>query len=308
MTRDRGIKNLAASVKARLKNLARERGEELQAILSLYARERLLYRLSVSEHRELCILKGAFLFVSWLGQPHRPTRDLDLLGKGDPQISIWEDIFREICKTKVEPDGLEFLAESVRGEPIKEDQEYSGIRIRLDALSNSARIRLQIDVGFGDAVVPAPTKLTIPSLLDFPSPQLKSYPREVVVAEKFQAMVMLGMTNTRMKDFYDIWSLSRNFTFDGGRICRALKVTFKRRKTALPDVPPLALTEEFSADSIKATQWLAFLKKGKLEAKTPALTEVVNGIEPFLMPPSIASATNKTFNMVWEHPQGWHEP
>lgn len=308
MTRNREIKNLAASVRARLRNVARERGEELQSILSLYARERLLYRLSVSEHRDLCILKGAFLFVSWLGQPHRPTRDLDLLGKGDSQISVWEDIFRDVCNMKVEPDGLNFLAESVRGEPIKEDQEYSGIRIRLEALSDSARVRLQIDVGFGDAVVPSPTKMTIPSLLDFPSPQLKSYPREVVIAEKFQAMVMLGITNTRMKDFYDIWNLSRNFTFDGGRICRAMKATFKRRKTPLPDIPPLALTEEFSADTIKATQWQAFLKKGKLEMETPTLAEIVKEIERFLMPPSKALATNEEFDKAWEYTQGWHKP
>ena len=207
--RDKAITNLAASVRARLGNLARARGEDVQAILSLYARERWLYRLSQSERREGLVLKGAFLFVGWLGQPHRPTRDLDLLSRGEPDIAAWEEVFRGLCRLEVEPDGVRFVADSVVGERIKAEQEYPGVRLRLTALLDRARITLQVDIGFGDAIIPAPEEVEIPPLLDFPAARLPGYPCEAVVAEKFHAMVALGMGNTRLKDFYDLWHLSR---------------------------------------------------------------------------------------------------
>jgi predicted nucleotidyltransferase component of viral defense system len=215
MTRG-GLKNLTASVRARLMNLARQGREDFGEVLSRYARERLLYRLSASDYRERFVLKGALLFSYWAGAPHRPTRDLDLLGRGEPDMALLEEAFRDICRAEVEPDGLAFLEDSVRGERIKEEEEYEGVRLRLTAALGNARIPLQVDVGFGDAVVPAPEEVAFPTLLGMPAPQLKAYRRETVVAEKFEAMVKLGMLNSRMKDFYDVWELSQKIRLRGG--------------------------------------------------------------------------------------------
>jgi Nucleotidyl transferase AbiEii toxin, Type IV TA system len=203
------VKNLSASVRARLNNLARNQKEDFQELLSRYARERLLYRLNVSEYKERFILKGALLFSYWTGVPHRPTRDMDLLSYGEPEIALLEKVFRELCEIEVEPDGLEFQPGSVRGERIKDEEKYEGVRLHMTALLRNARIPMQIDIGFGDRVIPGPAEIDFPTLLDFPSPHLKSYPRETVVPEKFEAMVKLGMLNSRMKDFFDLWTLSR---------------------------------------------------------------------------------------------------
>lgn len=210
MKRD-ALKDLSASVRARLTNLAKEQNEDFQELLSRYARERLLYRLSISEYQARFILKGALLFTSWTGSPHRPTRDLDLLGHGPTELALLEKAFREVCLVEVQPDGLEFQSDSVDGERIKEGENYEGVRLHLKVLLGNARIVLQVDVGFGDRVVPKPEDIDFPVLLDFPAPHLKSYPRETVVAEKFEAMVKLGMLNSRMKDFYDLWILSESF-------------------------------------------------------------------------------------------------
>ena len=171
------VKNLPASVKARLANLAREQREDFQELLSRFGRERLLYRLSVSEYQERFILKGALLFAYWTGAPHRPTRDLDLLGYGDPDIAVLEKAFRDLCAVEVEPDGLVFQPDSVRGERIKDDEKYEGVRLHMTALLQKSRASLQIDVGFGDRVIPAPEEIDFPTLLDFPAPHLKSYTR-----------------------------------------------------------------------------------------------------------------------------------
>lgn len=168
------VKNLAASVRACLANFARERGEDFGQMLSRYARERLLYRLSASAHREQFILKGALLFSYWTGAPYPPTRDLDLLGRGEPDIQLMEQVFREICGVEVEVDGLVFPEEAVRGERNKDDEEYEGVRLHLVALLARARIPVQMDIGFGDAVVPAPEDVVLPALLDFPVPKLKA--------------------------------------------------------------------------------------------------------------------------------------
>lgn len=303
--RDKAITNLAASVRARLGHLARARGEDVQAILSLYARERWLYRLSQSEYRERLVLKGAFLFVGWLGQPHRPTRDLDLLSRGEPDLAAWEEIFRALCYLEVEPDGVQFMADSVVGERIKAEQEYPGVRLRLTALLERARIVLQVDIGFGDAIVPAPEEVEIPALLDFPAARLQGYPREAVVAEKFHALVALGMGNTRLKDFYDLWHLSRSFAFNGQRVSQALAATFARRKTALPEIPPLALTDEFARDEYKAKQWQSFLSKGNLTDAPADLAVVTESLIPFLLPPAQAAAQGAGFPAEWRD-GAWH--
>ena len=212
------VKNLAASVKARLANLAREQKEDFQELLSRYGRERLLYRLGVSEYQDRFILKGAFLFAYWTGAPHRPTRDMDFLGHGAPDIALLEEVFRELCKLEVEPDGLEFQPDSVKGERIKDEEKYEGVRLHMTALLEKTRVTLQVDVGFGDRIVPGPEEIDFPTLLDFPAPHLKSYTRETMVSEKFEAMVKLGMLNTRMKDFFDVWSASQEFLFEGSTL------------------------------------------------------------------------------------------
>src|SRR5205085_11881243 len=257
--------------------------------LSRYARERLLYRLSTSDYRERFVLKGALLCSYWAGAPHRPTRDLDLLGRGEPDVALLDDGFRDLCRVEAEPDGLTFLEESVRGEKIKEEEEYEGVRLRLTATLGNARIPLQVDVGFGDAVVPPPEEVTFPTLLGMPAPRLRAYRRETVVAEKFEAMVKLGMLNSRMKDFYDVWELSWRFDFEGGVLSAAIRATFERRGTPVPAETPLALTPTFCDDAQKRAQWDGFLRKSRIDAAGKTLGEVAESVRDFVMPPALAA-------------------
>ena len=298
-------RNLAASVRQRLLNLAQARNEDFQLVLTRYALERLLYRLSRSEHCEVFVLKGAMLFQLWGDQPHRPTRDLDLLGQGNNSLSRFEGIFREVCELAVEDDGLAFSAESVRGDTIKVDQEYEGLRLNLNCRLENARIPIRIDIGFGDVVTPAAAEVTYPVLLDFPAPVLPAYSRETVVAEKFQAMVMLGIANSRIKDFYDLWVLSRQFEFQGPVLCQAIRATFERRRTPVPATAPLALSSEFAQDRGKNTQWRAFIGKGKLDAGGAGLDEVIDALRGFLMPPAQAVAAGGLLEMVWPASGTW---
>jgi hypothetical protein len=229
--------NIVASVRQRLLNIIRETGEDPNLVWTRYATERLLYRLSVSEHASQFILKGALLFLVWTGQSYRPTVDVDLLGKGDDSSERLTSLFRDVCNLDVAPDGLVFDAKIVNAAPIREEQEYNGQRIKLTAYLGKARIPMQVDVGFGDVVTPKAKKVAYPTLLDFPAPKITACPRETVIAEKFQAMVMLGIANSRMKDFYDVYVLARDFSFDGAVLRRAVVATFDRRKTGIPDFP-----------------------------------------------------------------------
>jgi len=289
----------------RLLNLARERREDFQAILVRYAVERLLYRLSVSKYRDQFLLKGAMLFFVWSGQLYRPTRDLDLLGTGENSIPRMKKVFSEICKVPVDDDGLKFLTGTIKGTRIREDQEYEGVRLTLTARLAAARIPVQIDIAFGDAVKSEPTEEEFPTLLPLPPPRLKIYPREAVIAEKFQTMVALGIANSRMKDFSDIWTLARAFPFEGGALGEAIAATFKRRHAALPTIAPLALTPEFSEDRSKQAQWKAFLERGQLSADRHTLADVVTLLHDFLMPPTVAVATGKPFKMHWPASGPW---
>jgi hypothetical protein len=298
-------KNMAASVKARLTDLGRKQGEDFQLVLTRYAIERLLYRLARSPHAGEFVLKGAMLFRLWADSPHRPTRDLDLLGRGDPSVERLADVFRAVCGAAVEDDGLAFDPATVTAGRIKEDQEYEGVRVGCVAKLGQARIDLQVDVGFGDAVTPAPVKVRYPGLLDLPTPELAAYPRETVVAEKFQAMVALGIANSRMKDFFDVWVLARLFPFAGPVLADAVRATFARRKTAVPATPPLALTAEFGTDKAKVTQWQAFLKKGKLDVGGVTLVDVCDFLAGFLMPPARAVADGTAFKDEWLAGGAW---
>ncbi|HEY3444852.1 MAG TPA: nucleotidyl transferase AbiEii/AbiGii toxin family protein [Myxococcales bacterium] len=297
------LKNIAASVQARLLALSRERGEDFQLLLTRYALERLLYRLAESPHSGGFVLKGAMLFALWTGQPHRATRDLDLLGFGDVTIPSLETLFRELCALKVADDGLVFDAARVQGSLIREDQDYGGVCIEMEARLGVARVSLQVDVGIGDAV--KPVVVTYPTLLDFPAPKLWAYPRETVVAEKLQAMVTLGIANSRMKDFYDLWMLARTFEFDGERLAKAIDATFKRRKTELTGQPPLALTPTFATDPSKMTQWQAFLRRTRLGEDAGDLAEVVAEVRVFLLPVLEALGAGIQFASKWKPRGPW---
>lgn len=298
-------KNLSASVRERLSQAAKRNGEEFQYVLTRYALERFLYRLSQSKHSDSFVLKGALLFQYWTKTAHRSTRDLDLLASGTPSIEHFEEVFREVCKTSVSDDGLDFLEGSIRGEQIKEGDEYQGIRIRGEAKLSNVKIPLQIDVGFGDAVTPGPTEIEYPAILDFPAPRLLAYNRETVVAEKFQAMVQLGMTNSRMKDFFDVYSLSRDFEFNSEELSAAIAATFKRRGTAYPEDAPLALSSEFYDEAAKKTQWNAFLRKGRIGSGTMELREVVTEIWNFLEPIVSSLRKGEPSRRRWSPEKKW---
>lgn len=298
-------KNLAASVQQRLLNLSRERREAFDLVLTRYALERFLYRLSCSEYREQFLLKGAMLFAIWGEAPHRPTRDLDLLGFGANDIPMLVEQFREICSQPVEADGLEFLSGTVTASEIREDQEYQGVRLRFEARLAVAVIPMQVDIGFGDAVVPGPEKVEYPTLLDFPAPTVRTYPIYSVVSEKYQAMVWFGMANSRMKDYYDIWVLAKKFRFDGQMLAQAIQATFERRKTPIPESPPLALTDAFCHDPSKQKQWQAFMRKNRLMETAPLLPDVAWLVASFLLPPTQALFENKKFLFVWPAGGQW---
>lgn len=298
-------RNLAQSVHQRLLNKAREQKEDPNLTLIHYALERFLYRLGCSAHRDRFILKGAMLFTAWINQPHRPTRDLDLLGMGDSSDAALTQVFHEIVRTPVEPDGLEFDDQSISISEIREAQDYPGKRVKLPARLGNARLNLQIDIGFGDAVTPEPTEIDYPALLDSPSPRIRAYPCETVIAEKLQALVVFDMAISRMKDFYDMWMLAKQFSFDGASLSAAMAATFERRNTAIPDGVPTALTDEFAANRTKQTQWTAFLKRNALADAPPDLPGVVHDLREFLLEPLRAAADRQTFPKSWSGGGPW---
>jgi predicted nucleotidyltransferase component of viral defense system len=272
-------RDVGASVRARLLNRARERGQVFDLLLTRYALERLLYRLSISKYRDRFVLKGALLLTTWFDDPHRPTRDLDLLGFGDASSDALIIIWREILGIALD-DGITFKGDSLRADPIREELEYGGLRLRTTATMAGARIPVTIDVGFGDSVEPGVEEIDLPVLLDLPAPRLHAYARETVIAEKFQAMVALGRANSRMKDFYDVWLLSQNYEFDNHRLAQAIGATFARRQTDIPVALPDAFTPEFSRDANKLQQWSAFVRD--LSAEIPSLDIVIADISKFI--------------------------
>ncbi len=298
-------RDLPASVRQRLLNLAQAQQEDFGYVLTRYALERLLYRLSCSPQRERFVLKGALLFQVWTPKPNRRTRDLDLLGQGENTPARLVRIFQDLCRQPVEADGLEFVTDSVRAEPTQTDQVYAGLRVQLEALLARARIALQIDIGFGDVITPQALEITYPTLLDFPAPRLRAYPPETVVAEKFQAMVVLGMANSRMKDLYDLWVLAQEFEFAGPVLSQALAQTFQQRQTPLPAPTLLALSVAFAEDQTKQRQWQAFLHQGRLTAEGPELAAVITTLRAFLLPPVAALIAGQPFPQHWASAGPW---
>lgn len=289
--------NLSASILARLLTLARQRGDDYSLLLNRFAMERLLARLSTSLYADRFLLKGALLFALWYDTPHRPTRDADLLGFGPDDEANLIATFREVAAMDL-GDGIVFDPESVKAQVIRENNTYGGTRITLVARIGSARCALQIDVGFGDAVTPGPQTVAYPTLLnDFQAPTLRMYPVYTVIAEKYQAMVMLGQANSRMKDFFDLAVIARRTELDGATLAMAIAATFARRQTALPTERPLALTKQFSADAAKLRQWQAFLNKNRIDAAS--LGDTVALLDDLLWPPTQVAATSSQATAIW---------
>ena len=265
-------KNITASVHARLLNQAHALQADFNFILTRYALERLLYRLSVSAYSDDFLLKGALLFDMWFDHPQRPTRDIDLLGFGPADLHDLTTMFKDICAVPC-VDGMTYDLATVRAAAIRKDANYGGVRVTMLGRLDGARCHVQVDVGYGDAVTPAAEKMTFPVLLDdMPPPQLRTYPVYSVVAEKYQAIASLGIANTRMKDYFDLWILAQHAVIDRDVLAQAIAATFERRGTSVPEMAPLGLSPTFANDLLKQRQWRAFLSKNHLVA--PELPEV----------------------------------
>lgn len=291
--------NLQASVANRLRNVATAKGIDLAFVLRRYAIERLLYRLSVSPERDRFVLKGAMLFTAWLPDPFRPTQDLDLLGFGEAAVPIIAERIASVCAVIVPDDGLVFDVTTLRAEPIRGNQDYGGVRVKLTARLARTQIPVQIDIGFGDAVTPGIVDLVFPALLDAPAPAIRAYPKETVLAEKLQAIVVLGAVNTRIKDYYDLLALARLFEFDGATVRDAIIATFARRGTPLPTDTPVGLSAAFAADPHKVSLWQAFINRESLLLEPGDLVAAVEDVAAFVLPPLTAAHDGKAFSRRW---------
>lgn len=294
-------KNIVQSIHDRLKNKSEERDETFNFLLIRYGLERLIHRLAISEYSDQFILKGALLFEVWTQEPHRSTKDIDFTISMSKNIPELEHIFRDLCEiSPTQIDGLVYLPDSVRGQTIRDSQKHGGIRIKMMARLGNARIPLQIDIGFGDTIIPKPVDIKYPSLLDMESSPIKGYRQETTIAEKFQSMVSKGIANSRMKDYYDIFYLSHLFTFKGNAIKSAIIATFNERNTNIPVKTPLALSNEFSNDPDKQKQWEAFQSKVNPLMNDINLESVVPRLESFLMPATQAALKDSSFHFKWD--------
>lgn len=296
--------NIEQSVRQRLLNSAKSKDVDYNIVLIWYGLERFLYRLSKSEYRDQFILKGAMLFSVWSKQPLRPTKDLDLMAYGEASEEYLRKVITEICRIAVDDDGIVFDPESIEINPIREDQEHDGQRIKLLAMLGNAKIRLQIDIGFGDAITPKASIIEYPSLLGSGPVMLKAYPKETVIAEKLNAMVVLGIANSRMKDFYDLWMMSKQFEFEGDILTKAIAATFERRNTALGDEIPLALTEEFTRDDAISLRWKNFIYKLRGSKDVPPFEQIISELKVFLLTPLEAAKAGTMLNKKWQS-NGW---
>ncbi len=307
MTR-KPLKNLPQSIWTKLVSRAKTRGEEPSFTLLRYASERLLYRLSVSPHEPRFVLKGAMLFAAWTARPHRSTKDVDLLGLGSPDELA--AMFKDVCSMDVfEDDAIRFDSERIRVDLIREDGEHDGRRVLIEGHLGAIPVSVQVDVGFGDAVSPGPVELEYPALIEeLPAPKLKAYPPESVVAEKFEAMVKLGIANSRMKDFYDVWTLSHSCAFSLAPLRHAIRETFTRRGTLWRSSDPVALTPAFSGDHSKQVQWTAFLRRTRA-TEQPTLGEVVSRLQAFLGGISRSEESESARRSIWSIRDGaWVVP
>jgi hypothetical protein len=293
--------NIAASVRQRLQNLAKDSDRPFQEVLQYFAMERFLYRLSRSEEAGRFVLKGALLLTVWRAPATRPTKDIDLLARMTNEIDEVVAVIQAICAHQVEDDGLRFDAEHALGTKIREDADYEGVRATFQAFLGRARVAMQIDLGFGDVMTPAPTLTEFPTLLEFSAPLLYAYSRETTIAEKFEAMTKLGELNTRMKDFFDIWLLSRQFEFDGETLRSAIDRTFAHRQSAIV-VEAVALSDEFAVLPGKQQQWTAFISRSRITGAPTSMTDVLSDLKAFLLPVVEAAAAGLPFQRTWQPP------
>ena len=298
-------KNLAESIRHRLRNRFKESGEDISFGLQRYASERFLYRLGESSHRDRFILKGAALYAIWGSSVYRPTRDLDFTGYGSSEISDIIEVFRDLCAMPGAGDGLYFDRDSVSAEPIRDEAEYHGLRVRFRALLGESKILMQADIGFGNAVEPAPVEIQYLTLLDHPAPRIRAYPLEAVIAEKLHAMVVLGERSSRFKDFYDLYVFARQFSFKGEDLYRAIAATFNRRGTAIDAALPTALSPRFFADDARAEQWRAYLSRNSLPGAPADFIAVGELLQAFLVPLWRAHADGRPFSDTWPASGPW---
>jgi hypothetical protein len=292
--------NVAASVRQRLLNRSRADNRAFNELLQYYAMERFLYRLSISDYAQHFILKGALMLRAWNSPQFRPTMDIDMLGRtGNEEENIISQI-RDVLAVDVPADGLSFDGTSISSERISEDADYEGIRLRFRGFLGTARVNMQVDIGFGDVVYPGPERAELPCMLDSPAPCLVCYSRESTIAEKFEAMIKLGELNSRMKDFYDIWLLSRQFDFKLNKLSEAVRLTFEQRGTKLEE-PIDAFTDAFITD--RQTIWTAFLKRLKQEHIPENFEDIVAEIRAF-MKPVIDRETN---DLIWQPAGPWKQ-
>lgn len=303
MTR-KPLSNIAQSVRARLLKHARETGRPFQELLQLYGMERFQYRLSRSQYRDKLVLKGALMLMVWRSSISRPTLDIDFLGRMANDRAILENSVREICAVPVADDGVAFEPESVSIEDIVEGADYHGIRVQFRGKLDTAVVHMQLDIGFGDAVIPGPVEIEYPALLNFPAPTLLGYTIESAVAEKVEAIVKLGVPNSRMKDFYDIWLLSRQSAFDGKSLSAAISATFGRRGTPL-SASPAAFTADFTENRQKQTQWTAFVNKNGIENAPRSIKGVVAELQLFLDPALSRLSSGGTLFAKWAPGGPW---
>lgn len=300
------MKNVQASVLAKLRNLNVPGAADYNLVLTRYCAERFIFRLSSSAHADQFVLKGATLFWFWRQQYFRSTRDVDFLGFGESTPGTLARVFVALCDIACEEDGVRFDPQSVEANEIREDLIYGGTRIKLTAYIGTVCVPLRFDVGFGDAITPAAQTAVMPVLLPMPAAELKIYPQETVVAEKLEALVKLGMGNSRLKDYYDLWVLATQFTFTGPLLAQAVRATFDRRETELPKQLPLGLTDEFALDAAKKTQWQAFKRKSSAVDAPDELSVVLEIVRPFLWPLIQAARDQQEFDGAWSGPgEGW---
>lgn len=299
------VKNIEASIRGQLQNKAKETHRPFAEVLQYFGMERFLYRFSRSKYADKFILKGALMFTVWHVPERRTTLDIDFLARFDNKIASIEKMIKDVCKTDVISDGLVFDLKTVKGQRIKEDADYEGIRVKFVGFLQRSRIPMQIDIGFGDSIYPGPKAIEYPVILDLPKPRLKGYPAESVISEKFEAMVTLGLLNSRMKDFYDIWLMLRQFNFDGSKLTEALKRTFTHRKTGFPKGKKLFAEEIYDEGSDRQTLWKAFLNKTNVKPAPQELSAVAKEIEQFLLKPLDAIKKEQKFNRGWKAPGPW---
>lgn len=295
-------KDLSASVRARLDNHARAGGRPFQEVLQYYAIERFLHRLAESAHRDSFALKGGIVFLAWGVPLRRPTRDIDLHGKGTNAVEDLEAIVRDICGQEVMPDGMRYDPDSVRGAVIQSQAEYEGVRIRFTGYLGTARAHMQIDIGFSDILVPPAISVDYPTLLDMPAPRLRAYAYETLIAEKVQAMVFLGPINTRMKDFFDVWLLTQEVTINGSNLLQAIRTTFQNRGTEIPKDTPLPLSSHFAED--RRRDWRTFLSRADISGEMD-FVQVVADLRAFLLPILDAISSETDFRANWRSQTQW---